>query len=138
MDEANGYRPLHWAARTGHVEVVTLLISMKASLAVKERAGNTPLHLAAMNGHVGVMKALLAAKANKDALNDVRIAKLVLRDCLLMSESQLGHTPLHLALINKKTAAARLLAEQKAGLEIRDQVVRAVPQFVHFVCPLGH
>lgn len=45
---------------------------------------------------------------------------------------QLGQTPLHLAVMNKKTTAARLLAEHKAGLEVRDQTVRV--SSVNHVC----
>jgi hypothetical protein len=71
-DTTNGYRPLHWAARMGHAEVVSALLSCAAQHTSREKKGNTPLHLAAMYGQAEAMKVLLAARADKDSLNEVR------------------------------------------------------------------
>jgi len=58
--------PLHYAARSGHVESMLLLLEAGAE---KDPPGNqrmTPLHLAAMHGHFDVVRHLLELGADKD------------------------------------------------------------------------
>ena len=53
------YTPLHAAAASGHLGVVTALLDLGASLHAANRAGNTPLHTAVLNGHVDVVQVSL-------------------------------------------------------------------------------
>lgn len=78
--QGDGSTALHWAAYTGNVEMVRLLLEHKASLQVKTRLGAlTPLMLAARNGHTNVMRVLLdggdrAATANANGTTVLMMA----------------------------------------------------------------
>ena len=55
---------LHWACDRGHVEIVKLLIKLKADVNIADHEGQTPLHYACACGHAGIAKLLLDNKAN--------------------------------------------------------------------------
>ncbi len=59
-----GLRPLHYAARQGHLDVVKLFVEAGADVNVQEDYGFTPLHEAAENGNLEVAKYLTENKAN--------------------------------------------------------------------------
>lgn len=66
----DGYSPLHWAARMGHIEVVDYLAKRGANINVRDNDGWTPLHLAAQHGHLDVVKLLVARGADVCAKTD--------------------------------------------------------------------
>lgn len=57
-------KPLHLAARQGHVEVSQALTEAGASIDSRVSKGETPLLLAAQRGYVGTVRELLRAKAD--------------------------------------------------------------------------
>ena len=58
----DGSTPLHYAAWTGHVPVIQLLLTVNTiELETKNHEGNTPLHVAAAYSHLHAVKLLLAA-----------------------------------------------------------------------------
>jgi ankyrin repeat protein len=61
---ADGYMPLHWAARNGHADTVTLLLDRGADLTAKDKLGHTPLHRAAHNGRTDIAANLLGRGAD--------------------------------------------------------------------------
>ena len=68
VTDENGYAPLHYAARSGHVESMLLLLEAGAE---KNQPGGgnermTPLHLAAEQGHFDVVRHLMEVGADKD------------------------------------------------------------------------
>ena len=63
----SGYTPLHYAARSGQSECVSLLLQSKASVLAKTSGGATPLMRAAFTGHASVISTLLRAGAAVDA-----------------------------------------------------------------------
>lgn len=63
----SGYTPLHYAARGGHLECVTLLLQAKAPVVARTSGGATPLMRAAFAGHAAVCAMLLRARAPLDA-----------------------------------------------------------------------
>ncbi|CAL5227450.1 g10416 [Coccomyxa viridis] len=61
----SGYTPLHYAARSGHLEAVRMLIKAGANVNMTTSAGKaTPLHRAAYMGHSAVAEALLHSGAD--------------------------------------------------------------------------
>jgi len=66
--EADGTRPLHWAARANDVEMAQLLISAGANVKATNRYGVTPLSLAAVNGGAPMIEVLLKAGADPNTV----------------------------------------------------------------------
>ncbi|MEO7132989.1 MAG: ankyrin repeat domain-containing protein [Vicinamibacterales bacterium] len=101
--QGDGSTALHWAAYSGNVEMVRLLLERKADLQVNTRLGAlTPLMLAARNGHTNVIRLLLdggdkAATANAN-----------------------GTTVLMLAAAAGKGDAVSLLVDRGADVNARD------------------
>eukprot|EP00163_Fabomonas_tropica_P000494 TRINITY_DN10305_c0_g1_i1.p1 TRINITY_DN10305_c0_g1~~TRINITY_DN10305_c0_g1_i1.p1 ORF type:complete len:227 (-),score=31.11 TRINITY_DN10305_c0_g1_i1:73-753(-) len=96
--------PLHDAARTGHFEVLSLLLDKgHASTQGKNTVGYTPLHFAAENGHARCARALLEAEAEVDARNND------------------DWTPLHRASLKGYTQCVELLIEYGADPNIQDK-----------------
>jgi ankyrin repeat protein len=62
-----GGTPLHWAAESGHLEVVALLLEKGANVNAQNQHGETPLHRAAWDGHLEVVRLLLAKGTNVEA-----------------------------------------------------------------------
>ena len=57
--DKEGWSALHFAANSGHDEMVSLLLEDKADGNAKTKEGNTPLHLAASSNHHKVVRMLL-------------------------------------------------------------------------------
>jgi ankyrin repeat protein len=68
-DQDTGGTPLHEAAKSGHVEVVEMLLARGASVDSRNRYGETPLFLAAAWGHNTVARRLLECGADPCACN---------------------------------------------------------------------
>lgn len=67
-----GFTALHWAAQTGHVDIVELLLHSGADPNAVNANGDTALHLAAWKQHALVVAALLQEqfKARTDLKNN--------------------------------------------------------------------
>jgi hypothetical protein len=59
------FRPLHYAAEAGFVEIAKLLLDLGANVNAQNQQGQTPLYLAASEGHVALVRLLLERGANK-------------------------------------------------------------------------
>src|SRR5476649_2404567 len=62
----NGLTPLDYAAYSGHIDVVKLLLENKADVNATNKSGMTPLSFAVDAGHRDVAELLLANKAEVD------------------------------------------------------------------------
>lgn len=63
--DSSGYFALHYAARSGHVDICRLLLNHGACPNACTRSGNvTPLHRAAYSGQIEVVRLLLERKAS--------------------------------------------------------------------------
>ncbi|CAB3239845.1 unnamed protein product [Arctia plantaginis] len=68
--DSDGYTPLHRAAYSNHVEIISYLISVGAKIHAKTQLGWTPLHSACnWNNYIAAAR-LLAAGANPAAVSD--------------------------------------------------------------------
>jgi len=102
-DFTEGDTPLHLAASRGHQDVVTFLLSLKASVIVTSSSGATPLHHAATEGHHQIVNMLLELGANPNAQN--------------LS----GRTPLHEAVVGNHVETQQALANGGAESNIKDR-----------------
>ena len=66
-DYGDGYRPLHYAAYAGHIDVVKFLTSKGANVNAKNDAGCTPLFLACQQDREDVVAYLLKQRSRVDA-----------------------------------------------------------------------
>lgn len=94
-----GSTPLHFAAKSGAVPLVKLLLSKGAELENKNVDGNTPLALAAAMGHADVIAVLLASGANVETTD------------------QKCRTPLHVSSSSAHVAAVEALLDGGANIE---------------------
>ena len=68
--DEDGYRPIHWACRNGHLAIVELLLSHGAQPDVKTNGGSTPIHWACDAGHLAIVKLLHSRGAPLDVKNN--------------------------------------------------------------------
>ena len=62
---------LHFAAESGNMEVVRMLLDAKANANAQDRTGKTPVTIAAERGRAEALKALLAAGGNPNSRDQV-------------------------------------------------------------------
>ena len=101
----DGARPLHLAAQEGNKDVVNVLLNNGADISVRDDHGFTPLLFALRSGHIAIMKTLLQNGANPNVLFD-------------SGEIQ-DVAPLHMASMSGNVAAAEVLIEFHADLNVR-------------------
>lgn len=65
-DPSEGWTALHWAASTGRLDIVKILLTHGPNLERPDIIGNTPLLVAILSGHAEVAGALLEAGAKVD------------------------------------------------------------------------
>lgn len=68
--DSDGYTPLHRAAYSNHVNVISYLLSVGANVGAKTELGWTPLHSASNWNNYASVARLLAAGADPTALSD--------------------------------------------------------------------
>jgi ankyrin repeat protein len=102
--QGDGMTALHWAARHGDGELVSLLIRAGANVRAGTRIGRyTPLHLASLEAHAAVVEVLLGASADPNA-----------------ATTNSGATPLHLAAASGDREVLRLLLAAGAQVDARE------------------
>ena len=68
----DGLTPLHCAARSGHDQVVDLLLDREAPVMAKTKNGLSPLHMAIQGDHSDCARLLLLRHAD---INDVTVVR---------------------------------------------------------------
>ena len=71
----HGWTPLHYAARAGQLDVVTLLVESGASATHESKDNKTALTLAAGNNHADVLSYLLKHEHDTHRLMDDKKAR---------------------------------------------------------------
>lgn len=64
------YTPLHSAAASGQISVVSLLLDLGVEVDAVNMFGNTPLHIACLNGQDVVVNKLLEYSAAVNSVNN--------------------------------------------------------------------
>ena len=139
--QGDGMTALHWAAESGNVEIVAMLIFAGANLEGVTRLGDyTPLHLASKAGQGPAAETLLEAGADANAITSTGAARplhfaaaagsartvTALLDHgaeIDAKESQWEQTPLMFAAAFNRIEAVNLLVERGADLTITAKVV---------------
>lgn len=140
--QGDGMTALHWAARSGLLELTDVLLQSGAALESNTRLGSyRPLHLACREGHGEVVVALLEAGADANATTDLVGAAapihyaaasgsaLAIRALLdhgadvNAREASRAQTPLMFAAARDRRAAAAALIEAGADLGATSTVV---------------
>ena len=99
-----GFTPLHAAAMKGQIEIVTVLLSMKADTEARSASGGTPLHDAAFAGQADAARMLIEKGAKIDSV-----------------DAESGNTPLHHAASWGRKAVVVLLLEKGANRGLKNR-----------------
>jgi ankyrin repeat protein len=100
--DTNGWTPLDTAEHSQNTEAIRLLLSVKSVPQPAGRAIAISIHEAAASGNLSALAALAEATNNLEARNE------------------LGLTPLQVAVLNGHFAAAALLVDNGANVNVRD------------------
>ena len=92
--DKDGTAPLHVAASNGYKRIVKELVTVGATIDVKDNLGVTPLHAAAKNGHKKTVKVLVRANVLVDTID------------------MYGWTPLSSAVVNDNSAIIKYLVKE--------------------------
>jgi len=99
------WSPLHCAACTGDVELVRVLVELKADISARSHFGQTPLHVASCS----------------DTPNCPKVARYLLEHGAdVNARTNHGHTPLHRASESGGVEVARVLIEHGADIDAED------------------
>jgi len=101
--DLDGRTPLHWAASSGSLAIVSYLIDQKAEVDKIDETGWTALHIAVSAGHDDVVRELVGAGADVKKTNSN------------------GLSPLHYAASKSRTDIGRFLIERGADINIKDR-----------------
>lgn len=98
--------PFHTAAASGHVGVITLLLSVRSDgLMDRDRFGETPAHDAVHNQRLNMTR------------------KMLQWDTMMFSDSKnnYGQTPFHLAVVYEQAAMVRMMVDiHEVGFDVPD------------------
>ncbi|MCL4128939.1 UNVERIFIED_CONTAM: hypothetical protein GTU68_061939, partial [Idotea baltica] len=149
-----GRSALHYGALVSQSQVVELLLKAGADAKIEDKHGHTALHFAVdslgtgLEGIAALSKAYPWAaikpneqkktplhiivgadrKEDKDALmtmlNAMSCEGMISPPACLSPRSERGHTPLHLAVLERKVSLVRLLIASGAEVDTRDQLGR--------------
>lgn len=128
--------PLHWAARTGLVNMVHLLYKRGADPNIKDGQGYNSLHLATHGGHVMMVVYLLSIGLEVDSVDEYGRSSLmwaayqgnnmeVLEELLrwkasLFLRDSTGYTALHWAIISSHYEFGMKLVEEGSDIDAKD------------------
>ena len=137
--QGDGMTALHWASRSGDLELTQMLLYAGANVKATTRlAGYTPLMMAADQGHAQVIAALLAAGSDAKAANALGTTPLMLAAAsgnaqavttivenggeIEAKEKTFGQTPLMFAAANNRVDAIKALIKAGADLKATSKV----------------
>jgi len=134
QDQA-GRRSLHFAANSGHIEIVKYLLSKGADIHAKTKANTTVLHYAALKGSLEIVK-LLVEKGVEIDIKNVQVTTpmyyaasgghrevvqyLIDKGAKVDALDREEGTPLHFAAKNGHTKTIEVLIEMGADVNIKN------------------
>ncbi|MCY4647133.1 MAG: ankyrin repeat domain-containing protein, partial [Gammaproteobacteria bacterium] len=118
-----GVTPLHLAAETGALDVVTALVGAGADLSVRDADEYTPLHRAVARGELETVEVLLSAGADPSAEADLSFVR-----SMLVNSRHFSRTPLHLAAARADAAATEALLRARADPNVDNLMYLAIEE----------
>jgi len=115
-----GFTPLHDAAYSGNGAMARLLLEHGADPYAADKLGKIPLQIALEGGHADLLRQLKPLHLACEIGDLQRIKEIVsAHPSALEQRDERGSTPLHLAALNGRLEAVKLLAERGAALNAR-------------------
>lgn len=99
--DTNNSTPIHWTARYGYSDCMSMLIKYSCDLNPQSCYGFTPLHLSSREGHTSCVELLLQANCKVDVYNEF------------------GMTSLHIATVNNHLDIVKLLVQYRADVNMK-------------------
>ena len=124
--DENGWKPLHHAAKQGHVEPIRLLLEAGAEIEAQNRWGMTPFCVAAWRGHVQCVYFLSEAGASNQPTQDEPTQD---------QENMKNMSPMHYAVATNRLEIVRFLVETGAN---KDQLLSDGTTPMHLAVDEGH
>jgi len=138
--QGDGMTALHWAARHGDAQLVSMLLAAGANVRATTRLGAyTPIIMAAELGHAPSIEALIAAGADPKSTTASGVTALMLADAsgqadavkallahgadVNAAEPTRGETALIFAIANRRADAVRVLIAAKADVNAATKTV---------------
>lgn len=120
--DLQGFSPIHYAAKLGHVQIVNLLYENNADLNQKTETGESALMLACLSGKEGAVAALLQAGAdytqtNAEGLTASQIALINRQLSIVHLFEQVGDSSLN--------ASTFVHLPQKSGMSLKNALPQA-------------
>ena len=103
---------LHFAAKSGHIDVAKFLIEKKADINRKTQSSRTPLHLACEKGHINMVKLLLYMGADYTLTNFSKYGTVTTRQTPKEVAAEFKHTKI-VELLDKYDAHVKNKAKQQ-------------------------
>jgi len=103
----NGSTAIMLACHQGRTDVVIALLAAAANLHIKDKDGNTAVMMACKHIHLNLIKTIFSHSSSGH------------RD-LLSARNALGQSPLHIAAISGNCATAKILCDNGADVEAKD------------------
>eukprot|EP00742_Colponemidia_sp_Colp-10_P010091 GILJ01011056.1.p1 GENE.GILJ01011056.1~~GILJ01011056.1.p1 ORF type:complete len:297 (+),score=43.57 GILJ01011056.1:72-893(+) len=138
VEDAYGNTALHWAAKSGNVSTIQLLLELGASVNSRNKErGSAPLHWATTASHIDAVELLLDAKADVNIKNFNEETPLhwaafwnqsaIVKTLLQRPNVQVNipskeerHTPLHNAVLQLNHQIAAELIQAQADVNMQD------------------
>ena len=132
----NGYTPIHFQARNGHIDVIKVLAPLTENPNTPNKNGQTPIYWAAFGGHIEVIKFLASLTENPNVADEMNCTPVywaatnghldALKILVPFSDNPnlanaCGYTPFYKATIMGHNEVAKFL-ESYAALESDDEI----------------
>jgi ankyrin repeat protein len=150
IKDGAGRTALHFAANSGHLDLVKYLLAKGVDINLKSNANTTPLHFAAFSGHLDIVKWLVENHAELEIKNNQMatplyfaamkghsdvLKYLVENGAVVDALDREEGTPLHAAAQSGHLEAVKLLIQSSAEKKKKDTNGRTV---IHFACQNGN
>ncbi|XP_035709414.1 transient receptor potential cation channel subfamily A member 1 isoform X2 [Folsomia candida] len=117
--DKNGYTPLHYASKLGHIKTAAKLLQLGSSIVTKNNDGENVFHIACRYGRLQIIQRILRLEGHNSVIN---------------ASNSAGQTPLHISSFSGHVRVVQALIKKGALLH-RDHSHSTI---LHGACAKGH